>query len=1115
MKKNTAIIFFLVVFQHSFGQIEDVMAIPSTFDKKDSFNRLIATPEVSLFHKVNFLPINLYTGKPDVEIPLYTIKTGDIEIPISLKYDIGANKVEEIASNVGWGWSLQSGGSLTKIVRDIDDHDFDSEAEITPCRNNGTCDDINLQFTEAKVLRLGYLRRLSDKLSSIQGSILSNLSDDALPDLFLVQAPGLSSRFHLERNFSQYSPLQPYKAILLDGSSVKIEDVYYNNFNVESIKDFAGFNYKDAVPNIEYSYIFSSSNNGVNADNPIYQIRGFDGLPGLMRTKSIDYGNFNISNEKGIKYQFSTFDINESAPVFYDINSSYWRGDNHVGYPNLRHFGSTYKIKKGAWHLDRIKDTNNKEVNFTYKPVFTFEYEKQLNYMDLAKTDINEVNKIYNNLETGVYYNFIANTGPFWGAKDTPVAGPPNNYNEDPQYVLWKGVDPFSENMYKTTQQQILDKITWEKGEVLFFYDLQRKDKINPKALTEIKVKNNAGDIIKHYSFNYSYFKSSDAGCLPETMDTKCYRLKLDKINDLKINPQGTQGYTFKYNESINIPRIDSKSKDFMGYYNGQSNSTTNIPSFTFSPNKRRLSIIPFQSNAFIGNEFIKINGEVNISPTNYSLNGLLTKITYPTGGSAEFDYENNMFNFYNFDILSPGARIKHQILDDEKGNKIIKKYKYTTTNGKSSGGILNFPKIADLMLWNSGNKNLTFQTYNYSKANIELTQNSYVGYARVIEEIEGNGKTEYIFNDANQYPNEYEYSNDSFFSKHSFYPGRSYTDFDNRRGTLSHKYIYDNNGVKLLEENYNYANYKAIDSKFRIFKIGTTEKNNNGYYIPKKEVFTVQILNSINRPSYKEVIEYLNDKKLISKTEYLYNSPKHLYLTEQKTTFPDGNYLITSYNKYPQDTNNTALTLLNKLDTPLETISSKTINGITKILSKTETVYNTSIPTIQTGNLVLPLLVRSFDIENAQSILSTTETTYDKYDAKGNLQQYTTKDGISTTIIWGYNQTQPIAKIENAKLADINSSFINAIVAASETDATAGTNNDETNLLNAFKTFKDNLPGYKITTYSYDPLIGVRSITPPSGIRESYLYDSAGRLEKVINADGNLLKEFKYNYKQ
>ncbi|MNY54568.1 hypothetical protein D3C86_1904580 [compost metagenome] len=53
-----------------------------------------------------------------------------------------------------------------------------------------------------------------------------------------------------------------------------------------------------------------------------------------------------------------------------------------------------------------------------------------------------------------------------------------------------------------------------------------------------------------------------------------------------------------------------------------------------------------------------------------------------------------------------------------------------------------------------------------------------------------------------------------------------------------------------------------------------------------------------------------------------------------------------------------------------------------------------------------------------------------------------------------------------------------------------------------------------QVTTYTYDPLIGVRSITPSSGIREIYKYDSANRLENIRDINGKLLKEFKYNYK-
>ncbi|MDO3427368.1 RHS repeat domain-containing protein, partial [Chryseobacterium sp. APV1] len=63
---------------------------------------------------------------------------------------------------------------------------------------------------------------------------------------------------------------------------------------------------------------------------------------------------------------------------------------------------------------------------------------------------------------------------------------------------------------------------------------------------------------------------------------------------------------------------------------------------------------------------------------------------------------------------------------------------------------------------------------------------------------------------------------------------------------------------------------------------------------------------------------------------------------------------------------------------------------------------------------------------------------------------------------------------------------------------------------------------GKLISTYTYDPLIGVTSITPPSGVRQTYTYDPANRLKETgvrgKNSAGSYINkkvsENKYNYK-
>ncbi|WP_312903209.1 hypothetical protein [Chryseobacterium taichungense] len=234
---------------------------------------------------------------------------------------------------------------------------------------------------------------------------------------------------------------------------------------------------------------------------------------------------------------------------------------------------------------------------------------------------------------------------------------------------------------------------------------------------------------------------------------------------------------------------------------------------------------------------------------------------------------------------------------------------------------------------------------------------------------------------------------------------------------------------------------------------------------------------------------------------------------TIKETTFSPNNFQemlskITTNNgessevstKYAQDLSNSRLITANIISVPLQVETRS--NGIT--LSKVTTVYGNS-------SHFYPTALESTDLDQVPE----TQVTYDLYDDKGNLIQTTDKSGNSITTIWGYYKTIPIAQIVGAKYNDISSlSVITAAINASNSDADNPAN--EAVLLNALENLRlaPQLQQYSVTVSTYDPLVGVTNTISSGGIKTSYEYDSSGRLLKVKNSEGQVLKENQYNYK-
>lgn len=242
----------------------------------------------------------------------------------------------------------------------------------------------------------------------------------------------------------------------------------------------------------------------------------------------------------------------------------------------------------------------------------------------------------------------------------------------------------------------------------------------------------------------------------------------------------------------------------------------------------------------------------------------------------------------------------------------------------------------------------------------------------------------------------------------------------------------------------------------------------------------------------------YLNNLpyQTVSETTF---SPHNLRESYIKVTGQDGSVAETT-TKYATELGNARFLNANIISVPLQVETKTDGTVMTKITTKYDNTAH-----------FYPTSVESTDLMQATE----TNLTFDVYDEKGNLVQVTDKSGNSVTTLWGYHKTLPIAQIAGAKYSDIASLpvVINAIAAS---DSDADNPSAEGALLTALENLRlaSQLRSYSVTGYTYDPLIGITNSVSANGIRQIYEYDDAGRLLRIKNSEGQVLKENEYNYK-
>ncbi|WP_370901554.1 hypothetical protein [Chryseobacterium gossypii] len=1136
MKRTTIIIILL------FTSLNNSFRAQNSTDNGKSYigdiNKMFpAAPTSNNLMKFEEVPVSYYTGIPDINIPLFNFPTSNsaVSINIQLKYHPLNAKPDDRSGETGLGWSLIAGGTISRTVRggNPDEKNRTVPLSSPPKTKYGIYNEVN--NPTAKLINNENIDINDYAFNAAMGKY------DTEYDLYQYNFAGNTGRFIVKKNSNGN-----YTTDKLDRNNLQI---ICNTDNTTGI-----INSFTIIDDKGVKYIFDAMEKSGKSTSSVKVglITGTGGLNSTWETGDY-YSAFHLTkiNDQS--------DVN-LAMFHYDLSSTVKFEETPT---------TTNRLASGVIYNNTVIGQPSPEGNMPGS------YERQTTFSTsqtklLTSIDLRGKGTVYFNYEAGRQDSNYTNSNELYKLKSVQVniigQGASNSYTD--KYVLdyeysntnFQPVLGQPQTLKKMLLTQVT-KISPNNGNSVYSLDYTSSNTLLHKDPWGYYKGGITTDVLKsmiyptkgRVDFNfgendYSYNSVADGSAMEEVTGeyvTQDYTIGVS-FSEFNANYK-EEFFTLDNPQTVNI-HVDFGN---LTYYNwtltiykkvgDQFIQVQQIPGYQqitcpTCPVSNPYPIDPDNPLVTEQDSYISLEAGTYYASLTKSGSGPNMPLSNYFGAHFTRTVFVEAINTNGDHSYSGGGLRINEITyyDSPATSSFVKKYLYDyhdITQAQKSSGALVFPKpifhyneiysykdkVYEPQITYSANFNTTTD---YNILPVQKTQGADVGYKYItVKQIDNtgktNGKTVYTYRSPIDYPNEaisaqmpvipvpnYDYLRGQLVSEKKY-------DEDNRllsesiTSYTSTEYE-KNDGIKIkdnfynnvISEYYKYSGYSDFVSHFPGIILTTPYKNFEkfGMTLPVGKQETLYF--------YKNGVQ--SSVTISSNTVYNTND----YPSVITKSLTDGEIDITSY-QYAHEKSNQRLIDANMIGIPLETstVRKENTSDSGRITSKSEIRYD------NLSNLY-PSSVLSYDILNNGT--SYTEVSYDKYDAFGNLQQYTTKNGVPVTIIWGYNQTQPIAKIEGAKFSDITQSLIDSIVNASNTDASALANNDETSFLTALDNFRksSSLSQYQITTYTYDPLIGVRSITPPSGIRENYIYDSANRLEKIVDVNGKVLKEFKYNYK-
>lgn len=1064
------------------------------------------SPEASQIGKYLDTPVNYFNGLPQIDIPLFEAKSGDIIVPISLSYHLGGIRVGEVASRVGLGWSLNAGGMVTRSVKGLPD------------------DLLNGFYKTDETVEEWLAEDPSDR--SILVSRALNQEIDYEPDVFMFNAPGISGKFI----FNQ------------DGEVLPIENTDYKIEYFDS--GFRGITQFTITDNMGTKYFFGSYNGTHARDSTSFTQSFVESSSPSGITNSINYPlYYNAWHLLAIESQ------KDNSKVLFDYNFILTQGmDFNDQYKVNSTDASACEITEGVFASYNISET--------YEAIIariTFEKDTiEFNYSSTSRLDksgdylLQEIRH-----SNGFRYSLDQDYHKSFDESTMSVPGNLMNKSFFTHRLMLRGIKKWNETNTDYLEHAfeyhesngMPNRLSYAQDMWGFYNGANSNATAIPHYFQPNYDVTPPGEFIYHVpgaerrtNSNYSKtlslssiiyptggkkeFNMESNGALRTGLDTQLHNsffgLESDKLIDYSYT--NGQSQTFQQNFTVTSDHIDQV-LHFTYNVTGCENPDPEDPEDSGGIYYCGVEVmITGVNHSYSRSLSLANDGYFKVPPGTYSMDVLVVdnipegQIVSEASVTLEAFLNSSPYADYG-EYEVGGLRLKSISLFGDKDNSfpaLTKEFSYLRSDSTTSG-------ILSAQKWSFYESQTSCELLPHSARVITSqsilpflgTGTSHISYTSVGEYVTEFSGSQSFSNGMNVYNYEYAYDAPNIYS--DTYP--LFTPFKAtpwRRGKLKETDVLEkdsqNSGFIIKEETENqYFHTSIIDSL------------NPPYTYPTyREIDAVLVTRSATNVSWggeykiltggSQLLKttktvYEDGEKLLSSTNYEYD--KSFYRADKITEINSRGDSVTTEVFYPEDYNeieNLSMqdkyVLMDMVDANMVNIpilTKKRIDGVT--VNKDLTKFKSF-----SGSKYAPGFFEKWDIE----LNTFYETGEIIYDAELRPVEVHRPDGSVVSYLWGYGGV-PVVKAINASYQDLTSFVSISSVELQQSDQ---------DLRSLLIPLQSALPNAQISIYTYKRGIGVSSVTDPNGRTSKYKYDSFGRLNKVLDPDGNVLKKIDYTYK-